>query len=80
MATNPYVNKVVYGGTTIMDLTSDTVSVSTLARGYTAHDSSGEQVTGTAIVLDVSPYFSGTTTVLPSALTEFSDSTTIIES
>lgn len=47
MATNPYINKVVYGGTTLIDLTSDTVTPATLAEGVTAHNASGELITGT---------------------------------
>lgn len=41
------VNKVVYGGETIVDLTADTVSADTLAEGVTAHDKSGNVITGT---------------------------------
>lgn len=47
MANNPYVNKVVYGNNTLIDLTSDTVTADKLAQGYTAHDSSGAAITGT---------------------------------
>ena len=47
MASNPYVNKVVKDGTTLIDISSDTVSPSSLAQGYTAHDASGAQITGT---------------------------------
>ena len=47
MANNPYVNKVVKGGTTLIDISSDTVSPSSLAQGYTAHDASGAQIVGT---------------------------------
>ena len=47
MANNPYVNKVVFGGQTVVDLTADTVDASHLAQGYTAHDASGQQITGT---------------------------------
>ena len=47
MANNPYVNKVVKEGTTLIDISSDTVSPSSLAQGYTAHDASGAQITGT---------------------------------
>lgn len=46
MANNPYVNKVVYGTTVLVDLTSDTVSASSLLSGATAHDASGAPVTG----------------------------------
>lgn len=44
---NQYVNKVVYGGTTLIDLTSDTITASDLASGVTAHDKSGATITGT---------------------------------
>ena len=40
-------NKVVYGGQTLIDLTSDTVDPSTLLKNTTAHDKSGTQITGT---------------------------------
>lgn len=42
------INKVVYGGETLMDLTGDTVTPQTLAAGVTAHTSNGEQITGVA--------------------------------
>lgn len=45
---NEYVNKVVLGSSTLIDLTSDTVTPSTLMQGYTAHDRSGALITGTA--------------------------------
>jgi len=38
MASNPYVNKVEVNGSTIIDLTADTVDASHLYAGYTAHD------------------------------------------
>ncbi len=40
------VNKVIYDGTTLIDLTSDTVTAATLLSGYKAHDKSGTAVTG----------------------------------
>jgi hypothetical protein len=40
------VNKVVYNGRTLVDLTNDTVAPETLAEGVTAHDASGREVTG----------------------------------
>lgn len=44
---NQYVNKVVLSnGTVLFDLTSDTVTASTLLSGATAHDMSGAQITG----------------------------------
>ena len=48
MANNPYVNKVQYGNTTLIDLTSDTVTADKLMQGYTAHDRTGAVITGTA--------------------------------
>lgn len=47
MATNQYVNKVVYGGTTLIDLTADTVTSSALLSGVTAHNKAGAPVIGT---------------------------------
>lgn len=47
MATNN-INKVIYGGNTLIDLTGDTITESDLAYGVTAHDKSGVQITGTS--------------------------------
>ena len=41
------INKVIFGGETLVDLTNDTVSTDTLAKGVTAHDKTGVQITGT---------------------------------
>lgn len=41
------VSKVVYGSTTLVDLTADTVEASKLLKGYTAHGADGEKVEGT---------------------------------
>lgn len=41
------INKVIYGGETLIDLTADTVTADKLAKGYTAHDQSGAAITGT---------------------------------
>lgn len=40
------VNKVVYGGTTLVDLTSDTVTADKLLAGETAHKADGTIITG----------------------------------
>lgn len=40
------INKIIYGGNTLIDLTADTVDVSHLLDGYTAHDKSGAVITG----------------------------------
>ena len=45
-ATN--INKVIYGGNVLLDLTGDTVTPSDLAYGVKAHDNSGTQITGTS--------------------------------
>lgn len=41
------VNKVIYGGTTLIDLTADTVTPSALLSGIAAHDKSGNTIIGT---------------------------------
>lgn len=41
------INKVIYGGNTLIDLTADTITASDLAYGITAHDKSGAVITGT---------------------------------
>ena len=40
------INKVVYNGNTLIDLTGDTVDASNLLAGYTAHDRSGTSIQG----------------------------------
>lgn len=47
------INKVVYGGATLLDLTGDTVNTDALVEGYTAHDASGEEITGTLKLITV---------------------------
>lgn len=42
------INKIQYGNTVLIDLTSDTVTADKLMQGYTAHDRSGALITGTA--------------------------------
>ena len=41
------INKVIYGGNILIDLTTDTVTADKLASGITAHDASGKIITGT---------------------------------
>lgn len=43
------VNKVSINGTTVFDLTADTVTPETLSVGVTAHNAAGELITGTHI-------------------------------
>lgn len=47
MANNQYVNKVIFGNETLIDLSSDTIQANVLLSGYTAHDKSGAPITGT---------------------------------
>lgn len=42
------INKVVYNGQTLIDLTGDTVTPENILSGYTAHNAAGDQITGTA--------------------------------
>lgn len=42
-----YINKVIYGNKTLIDLTGDTVEPSKVLSGVTAHDKSGSPITGT---------------------------------
>jgi hypothetical protein len=50
------VNKVDINGSTVLDLTSDTVTAINLVSGYTAHDKSGTVITGTMVI---QAYYSG---------------------
>lgn len=43
----PEINKIIYGGNILIDLTGDTVTANDLAYGKTAHDKSGVIITGT---------------------------------
>ena len=47
MANNQYINKVVYGGQTLLDLTSDDVTRASVLNGIKFHLPSGEATTGT---------------------------------
>lgn len=50
MATNQYKNKVVYGGSTLIDISNDTVTSATMVSGTTAHDASGAPITGSLVI------------------------------
>lgn len=50
MANNPYVNKVqLADGTSLIDISSDTVTADKLMQGYTAHDRTGAVISGTIV-------------------------------
>ena len=51
-------NKVVYDGNTLIDLTSDTVTASSLLTGYTAHSASGASISGAVSFVT---YYTGST-------------------
>lgn len=40
-------NKIIYGGITLIDTTSDTATAAQILEGYTAHGKEGTQLTGT---------------------------------
>ena len=44
---NTYINKVIYGGNTLIDLTADTATANKVLDGYTFHGASGAPITGT---------------------------------
>lgn len=46
------VNKVIYNGKTLMDVTSNTVTAETLSAGVTATAADGTTITGTMKVVD----------------------------
>lgn len=60
---NENINKVIYGTSTLIDLTSDTVDPDRMYKGDTAHAADGSEIVGTAeITVD------GTTLVMPEGL------------
>lgn len=50
MAVNKVVMNTAHGEEVLIDLTSDTVTPSTLIKGATAHDASGNIVEGTVVI------------------------------
>lgn len=55
MATNPYVNKVLYGNQTVMDLTNDTVTPNDVLQGKSFHDMSGAPQSGALVTHEIVP-------------------------
>ena len=41
-------SKIIFGGEVLMDLTADTITPADLAKGVTAHDKTGDPITGTS--------------------------------
>lgn len=56
------VNKVVYNGNTLVDLTNDTVTADNLASGVTAHAADGSSVTGLLPKVEIDSELSSTST------------------
>lgn len=48
MADTKLYNKVIYGGTVLIDLTGDTITAANLDKGVIAHDKTGAEITGTS--------------------------------
>ena len=55
------INKIIYGGKTLIDLTSDTVEADKMLNGVTAHDKSGEIIEGTIPSKETKTYIPTTT-------------------
>ena len=49
------VNRVDYGGSTLIDLTSDTITADKLYKGYTAHAADGSAITGSLATAPLEP-------------------------
>ena len=47
MANNQYVNKIIFGDQTLIDLTQDTVAAANMLNGTTAHNAAGASISGT---------------------------------
>lgn len=69
------VSKVVYNNRAVIDLTKDSVSEYTLAEGTTAHNSSGQTITGLMKIVTVDSSLSSTSTnpVQNRAIVEYID-------
>ena len=73
------VNKVIYGGRTLIDLSSDTVTPDTLLKGVTAHKKDGSIITGNVITGSNSDEIDRILTAgLTDGYKQFSDDGTII--
>lgn len=46
-------SKIIYGKTTLIDLTEDSVDAASLLKGKTAHDKAGDKVDGTLEIVSV---------------------------
>lgn len=62
MANNPYVNKVVYGNQTVMDISDSDVQEGDVVSGKTFYKASGQRSTGSAVIPDISNCYQTTDT------------------
>lgn len=63
------ISKVVYGNTTLIDISEDTVAAAALLSGITAHGSNGESITGIINELSATTYTpSASTQTIPSGV------------
>ena len=67
MANNTYINEIIFGNSTLISLTSDTVEPKYLFKGITAHMADGSITTGTAEVV-----VEGTKLIMPEGLIQVS--------
>lgn len=73
-------NKVIINGETVIDLTSDTVTTSSLLSGITAHAASGTQITGTLLpVLSVNTKLPDTAGNVDILMSDISDSSNYVK-
>lgn len=63
MANNVNINKIIYGTSTLIDLTNDTVTPEKMYKGIVAHMADGSTTTGTAEVT-----VEGTKLIMPEGL------------
>ena len=62
MANNPYVNKVVYGNQTVMDISDSDVQEGDVVSGKTFYKGNGQRSTGSAVIPDISNCYQTTDT------------------
>lgn len=77
MASNSYYNKITFGSSTLIDLTSDTVSANNLLSGVTAHAANGATITGNIAFLPAMTYTPGSSTQIISSGVYLSGNQTI---
>jgi len=81
MANNQYVNKVIFGNNTILDISEDTVISSALLSGYTAHAGSGASISGSIATKSSSDLTSsGATVTVPAGYYSSAATKTVTDS